>query len=39
MTIRQNISFPLENLKMNKNIIEDEVIKIAKLVGIEDQLR
>lgn len=38
MTIRQNISFPLENLKMNKNIIEDEVVKIAKLVGIEDQL-
>ncbi|WP_035357300.1 ABC transporter ATP-binding protein [Acholeplasma granularum] len=38
MTIRQNIAFPLENLRVDKNIIETEVIKIAKLVGIEDQL-
>jgi len=38
MTIRQNISFPLENLKVEKSIIEKEVIEMAKLVGIEDQL-
>ncbi|MBY7576833.1 ABC transporter ATP-binding protein, partial [Candidatus Phytoplasma sp. Tabriz.2] len=38
MTVRQNISFPLENLKFARDIIVQKVEEIAKLVGIADHL-
>ncbi len=38
MTVRQNISFPLENLKFSSDIILQKVEEIAKLVGISDYL-
>ena len=38
MTVRQNIMFPLENLKIERDEAVERVIEMAKLVGIEDQL-
>ena len=38
MTVRQNIMFPLENLKIEREEAVERVIEMAKLVGIEDQL-
>ncbi len=38
MTVRQNIMFPLENIKINRTDAEDLVVEMARLVGIEDQL-
>jgi multiple sugar transport system ATP-binding protein len=38
MTVRQNIMFPLENLKIEYNEAVARVNEMAKLVGIEDQL-
>ena len=38
MTIRQNIMFPLENLKVPKEEANQLTEEMAKLVGIEDQL-
>lgn len=38
MTVRQNIMFPLENLKINKEDAEKLVVEMAELVGIGDQL-
>ncbi|CCV65000.1 Sugar ABC transporter, ATP-binding protein) [Alteracholeplasma palmae J233] len=38
MTIRQNIMFPLENLKVPKEEAKALTLEMAKLVGIEDQL-
>ncbi len=38
MTVRQNIMFPLENLKVDYDEAVARVHEMAKLVGIEDQL-
>lgn len=38
MTIRQNIMFPLENMKLQRTEIEDRTEEIAKLVGISHLL-
>ncbi len=38
MTVRQNIMFPLENLKVDYEEAVARVTEMAKLVGIEDQL-
>ncbi len=38
MTVRQNIMFPLENLKIEREEAVARVIEMAKLFGIEDQL-
>ncbi|MBS2126262.1 ABC transporter ATP-binding protein ['Fragaria x ananassa' phyllody phytoplasma] len=38
MTAKQNISFPLENLKLAPSAIECQVKEIAQLVGIEEHL-
>lgn len=38
MTIRQNIMFPLENLKVKKDEAEDRIEEVAKLVGISNLL-
>ena len=38
MTVRQNIMFPLENLKIERDEALARVVEMAKLVGIEDQL-
>lgn len=38
MTVRQNIMFPLENIKISKQEADDLVVEMARLVGIEDQL-
>jgi len=38
MTVRGNLSFPLENLGMDKDKIEEKVRKTSKLMGIEDLL-
>ncbi|MDV3196065.1 MAG: ABC transporter ATP-binding protein [Candidatus Phytoplasma stylosanthis] len=38
MTVRQNIIFPLQNLKFSKNKIEEEVKRISVLASIEDYL-
>lgn len=38
MTVRENIMFPLENMKINRKDAEDLVVEMAKLVGIADQL-
>lgn len=38
MTVRQNIMFPLENLRIERDEAVQRVVEMAKLVGIEDQL-
>ena len=38
MTIRQNIMFPLENLKVKKEDAEERIEEVAKLVGISNLL-
>jgi multiple sugar transport system ATP-binding protein len=38
MTVRQNIMFPLENLKVDKEEAEQRTVEMAKLVGIEELL-
>ncbi|KND62552.1 ABC transporter ATP-binding protein [Candidatus Phytoplasma phoenicium] len=38
MTVRQNIMFPLQNLKMPKEQIKEEVEKISVLTSIEEYL-
>ena len=38
MTVRQNIMFPLQNMKLPKDIIAERTIKYARLVGIEELL-
>lgn len=38
MTVRQNIMFPLENVKIEREEALKLVMEMAKLVGIEDQL-
>ena len=36
MTVRQNIMFPLQNMKLPKDVIAERTIKYARLVGIEE---
>ncbi|MCF0186441.1 MAG: ABC transporter ATP-binding protein, partial [Bacteroidaceae bacterium] len=38
MTVRENIMFPLKNLKWNKEEAEKRVVEVAKIVKIADQL-
>ena len=38
MTVRQNIMFPLQNMKLAKEVIAERTIKYARLVGIEELL-
>ena len=38
MTVGQNIAFPLEIRKMDKQVIEEKVSEAAELLGIEDLL-
>ncbi len=38
MTVRQNIMFPLQNMKLEKDVIAARTIKYARLVGIEELL-
>lgn len=38
MTVRENIMFPLKNLKWNKQKAEDRVIEVAKIVKIDSLL-
>ena len=38
MTIRENIMFPLENLKVKKDEAEDKIEEVSKLVGISNLL-
>ena len=38
MTVRQNIMFPLQNMKLPKDVIVARTIKYARLVGIEELL-
>lgn len=38
MTIRENIMFPLENLKVKKDEVEDKIEEVSKLVGISNLL-
>ena len=38
MTVRQNIMFPLQNMKLEKSVIIERTIKYARLVGIEELL-
>ena len=38
MTVRQNIMFPLQNMKLPKEVIAERTIKYARLVGIEEFL-
>ena len=38
MTVRQNIMFPLQNMKLPKDVIAARTIKYARLVGIEELL-
>ena len=38
MTVRENIMFPLKNLKWDKNKAEERVIEVANIVKISDQL-
>ena len=38
MTVRQNIMFPLQNMKLPKDVIAERTIKYARLVGIEELL-
>ena len=37
-TVRQNIMFPLQNMKLPKDVIAERTIKYARLVGIEELL-
>lgn len=38
MTVRQNIMFPLQNMKLHKDVIAERTTKYARLVGIEELL-
>ncbi len=38
MTVRENILFPLENLKVEKNEAKERTIEMAKLVGLGEML-
>lgn len=38
MTVRGNLSFPLENIGVDKNEIDEKVRKTAKLMGLDDLL-
>ena len=38
MTVRENILFPLKNLKWDKSKAEERVLEVAKIVKIQDQL-
>lgn len=38
MTVKKNIGFPLKMRKMKKNIIDEKVMAIAKLVKVDDLL-
>lgn len=38
MTVRENILFPLKNLKWDKAKAEERVLEVAKIVKIQDQL-
>jgi len=38
MTVRENILFPLENLKIEKNEAKERTIEMAKLVGLGEML-
>ena len=38
LTVRQNIMFPLQNMKLPKDVINERTIKYARLVGIEELL-
>ena len=38
MTVRENILFPLKNLKWDKQEAEKRVVEVAKIVKIADQL-
>ena len=38
MTVRENIMFPLKNLKWDKEEAEKRVLEVAKIVKISDQL-
>ena len=38
MTVRENILFPLRNLKWDKVKAEERVLEVAKIVKIQDQL-
>lgn len=38
MTVRQNIMFPLENMKVSHEEAQKLTVEMARLVGIEDQL-
>lgn len=38
LTVRQNIKFPLENMKLPKAVINERTEKYARLVGIEELL-
>ena len=38
MTVRENILFPLKNLKWDKVKAEERVLEVAKIVKIQDQL-
>lgn len=38
MTVRQNIMFPLENLRVNRKEALERIFEMAKLVGIEELL-
>ena len=38
MTVRENIMFPLKNLKWDKNKAEERVVEVANIVKISDQL-
>ena len=39
MTVEQNIMFPLQNMKLPKDVIAERTIKYARLVGIEELLK
>lgn len=38
LTVRQNIMFPLQNMKLSKDVIAERTQKYARLVGIEELL-
>jgi glycerol transport system ATP-binding protein len=39
MTVRDNLAFPLRNRGMQASYISDRVTQVAKMIGMEDQLR
>ena len=39
MTVEQNIMFPLQNMKLPKEVIAERTVKYARLVGIEELLK